>query len=73
MTQNQKMISSLKTNITDHLDALPQALQKLVLQWWIVETTISLIEKDVVRWHNGIKLNEKHVCQITFLSFTNVS
>jgi hypothetical protein len=52
---------------------LPQALQKLVLQWWIVETTISLIEKDVVRWHNGIKLNEKHVCQITFLSFTNVS
>jgi hypothetical protein len=49
MTQNQKMISSLKTNITDHLDALPQALQKLVLQWWIVETTISLIEKDVVR------------------------
>jgi hypothetical protein len=34
---------------------LPQALQELVIQWWIAEFTISPIEKDVVRWHNGIK------------------
>jgi hypothetical protein len=30
-------------------DVLPQALWELVIHWWKTKTTISLVEKDVVR------------------------
>jgi len=32
-------------------DSLPCSLKELLIQWWTTETTISLVEKDVVKRH----------------------
>jgi hypothetical protein len=43
-----------------HGNALFESTKNLVINWWTIETTISLNHKNVVKRRTGVKMYESH-------------